>query len=41
MKLYHGGLVEIQVPCIIVGDHIGDFGVGFIPRQASSRRGDS
>jgi len=29
MKLYHGGLVEIQVPRIIVGDHIGDFGVGF------------
>ena len=29
MKLYHGGLVEIQVPLIIVGDHIGDFGVGF------------
>ena len=29
MKLYHGGLAEIQVPRIIVGDHIGDFGVGF------------
>jgi hypothetical protein len=29
MKLYHGGLVEIKVPRIIVGDHIGDFGVGF------------
>ena len=29
MKLYHGGLVEIPVPRIIVGDHIGDFGVGF------------
>ena len=29
MKLYHGGLVEIKVPRIIIGDHIGDFGVGF------------
>ena len=29
MKLYHGGLVEIKVPRIIVGDHIGDFGIGF------------
>ena len=29
MKLYHGGLEEIQVPRIIIGDHIGDFGVGF------------
>ena len=29
MKLYHGGLVETQIPRIIVGDHIGDFGVGF------------
>ena len=41
MKLYHGGLEEIQVPRIIVGDHISDFGVGFIPRQASSRHGVS
>ena len=29
MKLYHGGLVEIQIPRIIASDHIGDFGVGF------------
>jgi hypothetical protein len=29
MKLYHGGLVEIKLPRIVVGDHIGDFGVGF------------
>ena len=29
MKLYHGGLVEINVPRIIASDHIGDFGVGF------------
>ena len=29
MKLYHGGLVEIKVPRIIVRDHIGDFGAGF------------
>ena len=29
MKLYHGGLVEIQVPRIIASDHIGDFGIGF------------
>ena len=29
MKLYHGGLIEIQVPRILASDHIGDFGVGF------------
>ena len=38
MKLYHGGLIEIQVPRIMATDHIGDFGVGFYtttdPEQA-------
>ena len=29
MKLYHGGLIDIQVPRILASDHIGDFGVGF------------
>ena len=29
MKLYHGGLEEIQVPRILPSDHVGDFGVGF------------
>ena len=29
MKLYHGGLIEVNTPRIMATDHIGDFGTGF------------
>ena len=29
MRLYHGGLSEVQTPRIMATDHIGDFGTGF------------
>ena len=29
MKLYHGGLSEVKTPRILMGEHIGDFGIGF------------